>query len=86
MVMIILDLKKAFDTVDHGILVCKLKAIGFNDLVFRWVSSYLKDRKQVVDIGGTMSQPQCIQCGVLQGNVLGPLFSLLYINDIKSLC
>ena len=84
--MVMLDLQKAFDTVDHGILVCKLKAIGFNDLAVRWVRSYLKDRKQVVDIGGTMSQPLCIDCGVPQGTVLGPLFFLLYINDLKSVC
>ncbi len=77
--MVMLDLQKAFDTGDHGILVCKLKAIGFNDLTVRWVSSYQKDRKQVVDIGGTMSQPQCIECGVPQGSVLGPLFFHIYI-------
>ncbi len=77
--MVMLDLQKAFDTVDHGILICKLKAIGFNDLAVNWVSSYLRDRKQVVDIGGTMSQPQCIECGVPQGSVLGPLFFLIYI-------
>ncbi len=88
--MVMLDLQKAFDTVDHGILICKLKAIGFNDLAVSWVSSYLRDRKQVVDIGGTMSQPQCIECGVPQGSVLGPLSFLIYIyiyiNDLRSVC
>jgi len=57
-----LDLQRAFDTVDHGILVRKLKAIAFNYLAVRWVTSNQKDRKQVVDFGGKMSQPQYIEC------------------------
>jgi len=78
--MVMLDLQRAFDTVDHGILVRKLKAIAFNYLAVRWVTSNLKDRKQVVDFGGKMSQPQYIECGVPQGSVLGPLVFLLFIN------
>ena len=71
--MVMLDLQKAFDTVDHGILLSKLSPIGFCDSAVKWVNSYLTGRKQVVDIGGTMSQPQNITCGVPQGSVLGPL-------------
>ena len=58
--MAMLDLQRAFDTVDHAILLSKLKAVGFNNTAVRWVSSYLKDRKQVVDVGGTMSHPWSI--------------------------
>ena len=50
-----LDLQNAFDTVDYTILLWKLKAIGFNDAAVKWINSYLKDRKLVVDVGGTMS-------------------------------
>ena len=68
-----LDLQKAFDTVDHGVLLYKLRAMGFSELTVKWVGSYLGNRMQVVDIGGTMSQPLGIDCGVPQGSVLGPL-------------
>ena len=75
--------QKAFDTVDHCVLLYKLKAI-FSDLALKWVGSYLENRMQVVDIGGKMSQPHGMDCGVPQGSVLGPLLFILYINDLKS--
>lgn len=74
--MAMLDLQNAFDEVDRGILLSKLKAIIFNDVAVRWISSYLKDKKQMVDVGGTMSHPRSIDCGVPQGSVLGPIFFL----------
>ena len=55
--MVMLDLQKAFDTVDHCVLLYKLKAMGFSELAVKWVGSYLGNRMQVVDIGDTMSQP-----------------------------
>lgn len=84
--MVMLDLQKAFDTVDHRILLSKLSAIGFNDIAVRWFESYLQSRTQVVEVGGTLSQPKDVQCGVPQGSVLGPLLFLLYVNDLKSVC
>ena len=74
--MILLDLQKAFDTVDHSILSMKLQALGLNELSVRWFSSYLSDRHQLVDISGTFSTQGNITCGVPQGSILGPFLFL----------
>ena len=84
--MVMLDLQKAFDTVDHAILLTKLKALGFNDMAIRWARSYLEGREQRVEVGGVLSDLKAMNCGVPQGSVLGPLLFLLYINDMKSAC
>ena len=78
--MLLLDLQKAFDTVNHNILISKLKCMGFSSSALKWFSSYLTDRTQVCDVVGTLSDPQSIACGVPQGSILGPLLFLLYIN------
>ena len=82
--MVLLDLQKAFDTVDHTILLNKLKWLGADDLTVQWFISYLTGRTQVTDIGGTMSEPKGVTCGVPQGSILGPLLFLLYVNDMAS--
>ena len=82
--MVLLDLQKAFDTVDHTILLNKLKWLGADDLTVRWFRSYLTGRTQVTDIGGTMSEPKGVTCGVPQGSIRGPLLFLLYVNDMAS--
>ena len=84
--MVMLDLQKAFDTVNHSILLDKLRAIGFDDTSLGWMSSYLEGREQMVDINGTMSSPLPVNCGVPQGSILGPLLFLLYINDMQTAC
>ena len=81
--MVLLDLQKAFDTVDHKILLMKLEAIGLNEDVIRWFRSYLTDRQQLVDVSGTLSSSAEIKCGVPQGSILGPLLFLIYVNDMS---
>ena len=68
--MVVLDLKKAFDTVNHKILINKLIALGLNQIVINWFVSYLRDREQIVDIAGTYSQTCNIICCVPQGSIL----------------
>ena len=82
--MVLLDLQKAFDTVDHCILINKLQALGFDTCSREWFRSYLTNRKQLVDIAGTLSPFQNVTCGVPQGSILGPLLFLVYVNDMCS--
>ena len=84
MISVFLDLKKAFDTVNHEILIKKLFAYGVRGNILNWFRSYLDHRKQFVFLNNNKSQTKVITCGVPQGSVLGPLLFIMHINDLNN--
>ena len=80
--MVLIDLQKAFDTIDHQILLKKMKYLGFSKNTITWFKSYLCEWKFKINIDNSYSSPASLSCGVLQGSILGPLLFLLYINDL----
>ena len=80
--MVILDLQKAFDTVNHTILLAKMKALGMTTDAVNWFQSYLSDRQRTVDANGILSNAKDVMCGVPQVSILGPLLFLIYVNDM----
>ena len=81
-IAVFVDLKKAFDTVNHEILLKKLRYYGIDNIELKWFTSYLTDRKQYTVVDGAMSSESNVNHGVPQGSCLGPLLFLVYINDL----
>ena len=82
---VFLDLSKAFDTVDHNILLPKLKLIGLDSKSLTWFESYLSNRLQKTSISNTLSSPLPVSVGVPQGSILGPLLFIIYVNEMPNI-
>ena len=80
---IFLDRRKAFDTVDHSIMIKKLCRYGMRGNTGNWFKSYLHDRKQFCSVNGQRSMASEVACGIPQGSCLGPLLFIIYLNDLE---
>ena len=80
-----IDFSRAFDLVEHNILLKKLEHLGIRGIAQEWFKTYLKGRKQFVTINGVNSSTKLLEYGVPQGSILGPLLFIIYINDLPNI-
>lgn len=81
---VFIDFTKAFDSINHDILFCKLASLGINGPALQLLRNYLHNRTQTVSISGVLSETKTVNKGVPQGSILGPLLFLIYINDLPN--